>query len=98
MISFGPDIVEDFSAIRLDANMTYNVVLPFWSKLNINRRLNGDFKGELHLRADQNLQSPLFTVVERYVQTNSGNNKVNFTGEVLFFVEWKPKYNNQVCT
>ena len=97
MISFGPNIVEDLSTVRLDANMTYDIVLPFWSKLSINRRKNGEFKGELHLRADQNLQSPLFTVVDRYVQTNNVNNGVNFTGEVLFFVEWKQKDNNEVC-
>ena len=97
MISFGPNIVEDLSTVRLDASMTYDIVLPFWSKSRINRRKNGEFKGELHLRADQNLQSPLFTVVDRYVQTNNVNNGVNFTGEVLFFVEWKQKDNNEVC-
>ena len=93
MISFGPNIVKDLSTVRLDANTTYDIVLPFWSKLNINR----EFKGEVHLRTDQNLQSPLFTVVDRYVQTNNVNNGVNFTGEVLFFVEWKQKDNNEVC-
>ena len=97
MISFGPNIVEDISSVRLDASMTYDIVLPFLSKLSINRRKKGEFKGELHLRADQNLQSPLFTVVDRYIQTNGGNNGVNFTGEVLFFVKWKLKDNNEVC-
>ena len=97
MISFGPNIVEDLSTVRLDASMTYDIVLPFWSKSRINRRKNGEFKGELHLKADQNLQSPLFTIVDRYVQTNNINNGVNFTGEVLFFVEWKQKDNNEVC-
>ena len=98
MISFGPNIVEEFSSISLDANMIYDVVLPFWDKSSINRRKNGEFKGELHLKADQNLQSPLFTVVDRYIQTNGGNDGVNFTGEVLFFVEWEQEENNEVCT
>ena len=98
MISFGPNIIEDLSSITLDTNMTYDIVLPFLSKSSINKRLNGEFKGELHLRANQNLVSPLFTVVDRYIQTNGGNDGVNFTGEVLFFVEWKQKDNNEVCT
>ena len=98
MISFGLNIIDDLSSVRLDANTTYNIVLPFLSKSSINIRPNGESKGELHLRADQNLQSPLFTVVDKFIQTNSGNNGVNFTGEVLFFVEWKQKYNNEVCT
>ena len=82
----------------MDANTIYNIVLPFLSKSSINTRPNGDFKGELHLRANQNLQSPFFTVVDRYVQTNSGNDGVNVTGEVLFFVEWEQDDNNEVCT
>ena len=65
MISFGPNIVEDLSTVRLNANMTYDIVLPFWSKLSINRQQNGEFKGEVHLKADQTLQSPLFTVFDR---------------------------------
>ena len=97
MISFGPNVVEDLSSVRLHTKMTYDIVLPFFSKSGINRQLDGDFKGELHLRADQNLQSPLFTVVDRYVQTNSGNYGVNFTGEVLFFVEWEQEHSNKVC-
>ena len=98
MISFGSNIIEDLSSVRLDTNMNYDIVLPFLSKSSINRRRNGEFKGELHLRSNQNLQSPLFTVVDRYVQTNGGNDGVNFTGEVLFFVEWKQEDNNEVCT
>ena len=98
MISFGPNIVEDFSSVRLDANMSYDIVLPFFIKSSINTRHNGEFEGEIHLKADQNLESPLFTVVERYVQTNGGNDGVNFTGEVLFFVEWEQEDNNEVCT
>ena len=97
MISFGPNIVEDLSSVRLHTNMTYDIVLPFFSKSRITRQLDGDFKGELHLRANQNLQSPLFTVVDRYIQTNGGNYGVNFTGEVLFFVEWEQEHYNEVC-
>ena len=98
MISFGPNIVKEFSLITLDTNIAYDIVLPFLSNSSINRQLNGEFKGELHLRANQNLQSPLFTVVDRYIQTNGGNDGVNFTGEVLFFIEWEQEYNNGVCT
>ena len=98
MISFGPNIIEDLSSVRLDAKLPYEIVLPFLKKPSINRLQNGEFKGELHLRANQNFQSPLFTVVDRYVQTNGGNDGVNFTGEVLFFVEWKQEDNNEVCT
>ena len=98
MISFGPNIVEDFSSVRLIANMSYDIVLPFFIKSSINTRHNGEFKGEIHLKADQNLESPLFTVVNRYIQTNGGNDGVNFTGEVLFFVEWEQEENNEVCT
>ena len=98
MISFGPNIIENLSSVRLDANMNYDIVLPFLSKSSINKQLKGDFKGELHLRDNQTLQSPLFTVVDRYIQTNGGNDGVNFTGEVLFFVEWEQEDNNMVCT
>ena len=98
MISFGANIIDNLSSVRLDAKLSYDIVLPFLHKASNNRRQNGEFKGELHLKADQNLQSPLFTVVDRYVQTNGGNNGVNFTGEVLFFVEWKQEDNNKVCT
>ena len=98
MISFGPNIIKNLSSVRLDTNMNYDIVLPFLSKSSINRQLNGKFKGELHLRANQTLQSPLFTVVDRYIQTNGGNDGVNFTGEVLLFLEWEQENNNMVCT
>ena len=98
MISFGPNNVKDLSTVRLGANMAYNIVLPFFRKSSINTQPDGEFIGEVHLKADQNLQSPLFTVVDRYVQTNDVNDGVNFTGEVLFFVEWEQDDDNEVCT
>ena len=93
MISFGPNIVKDFSSVRLDAD----IVLPFLDTSGIQE--HDMFYGELHLRANQSLQSPLFTVVDRYIQTNSGNDGVNFTGEVLFFVESfiYDNNDNEVC-
>ena len=96
MISFGPDIIEDFSSVRLDASMNYDIVLPFLDKSDMQD--HEVFCGELHLKADQKLWSPLFTVVDRYVQTNGGNDGVNFTGQVLFFVESFRYVNNiEVC-
>ena len=95
MISFGPNIVEEFSSIRLDADMSYDIVLPFLDKSDMHDI--GVLSGELHLKASQTLQSPLFTVVNRYIQKNGDNDKVNFTGEVLFFVNWQQEDNNEVC-
>ena len=85
MISFGPNIVKDFLSVILDANIAYDIVLPFLDTSGVQE--NEVLYGELHLRANQTLQSPLFTVVDRYVQRNRGNDGVNFTGQVLFFVE-----------
>ena len=95
MISFGPNIVEEFSSIRLDADLSYDIVLPFFDKSDMHDI--GVLSGELHLKASQNLQSPLFTVVNRYIQINGGNDGVNFTGEVLFFLNWQQEDNNEVC-
>ena len=95
MISFGPNIVENFSSVRLDANMNYDILLPFLEKSNMQDI--GVLCGQLHLKASQTLQSPLFTVVDRYVQTNGGNDGVNFTGEVLFFVESIRLDYTEVC-
>ena len=95
MISFGPNIVENFSSVRLDANMNYDILLPFLEKSNMQDI--GVLSGELHLKANQTLQSPLFTVVNRYIQINSGNDGVNFTGEVLFFVESIRLDGTEVC-